>query len=34
MPFVAWAKLTMMLQSSVSLITLVVVISRAVGLLN
>lgn len=34
MPFVAWAKLTMMLQSSVSLMTLVVVISRAVGLLN
>ena len=34
MPFVTWAKLTMMLQSSVSLVTLVVVISRAVGLLN
>lgn len=34
MPFVGWAKLTMMLQSSVSLITLVLVISRAVGLLN
>lgn len=34
MPFATWAKLTMMLQSSVSLITLVVVISRAVGLLN
>lgn len=34
MPFVTWAKATMMLQSSVSLVTLVVVISRAVGLLN
>lgn len=34
MPFVTWAKLTMMLQSSVSLVTLVVVISRAVGLLT
>ena len=34
MPMTRWAKLTMLLQSLISVVTLVLVVARAVNLLN